>query len=113
MSQNSTSNGLPIFLEELHFDGTNFVQFKSRVLIAAHAQGAKGYLNGSIPKPTTTTPMPKSTTQKDEEEVKLALDINTIQPKQVQSNLLNGICNLNSFILHTVGRPNRQVLTYG
>ena len=23
------------------------------------------------------------------------------------------VCNLNSFLLHTVGRPNRQVLTYG
>ncbi|KAG6883555.1 hypothetical protein C0992_008493, partial [Termitomyces sp. T32_za158] len=50
MTSTSSSNP-PIFPEELQFNGTNYVNFKSRVLIAARAHGAKGYLDGMIKRP--------------------------------------------------------------
>ncbi|KAG5721928.1 hypothetical protein E4T56_gene18424 [Termitomyces sp. T112] len=45
----SNPNRLPTFLDKLQLDGANFVHFKNRVLIAAHACRAKGYLEGTIP----------------------------------------------------------------
>ena len=53
MSSTNSSNP-PTFPEEVHFDGTNYLTFKSRVLIAARARGAQGYLDGSIIKPKVT-----------------------------------------------------------
>ncbi|KAF5375858.1 hypothetical protein D9615_008280 [Tricholomella constricta] len=41
----------PNFPEDQQFDGTNYVNFKSRVLIAARGRGARGYLDGTIAKP--------------------------------------------------------------
>lgn len=45
----------PNFPEDTHFDGTNYTTFKNRVLIAARARGARGYLNGTIQKPSSTS----------------------------------------------------------
>lgn len=50
MTSNHTPNP-PNFPEESHFDGTNYSTFKNRVLIAARARGARGYLDGTIKKP--------------------------------------------------------------
>ncbi|KAG6808660.1 hypothetical protein H0H92_003355, partial [Tricholoma furcatifolium] len=43
----------PNFPEDAHFDGNNYTTFKNRVLIAARARGARGYLDGTIPRPET------------------------------------------------------------
>lgn len=45
------SSNPPNFPEETHFDGTNYATFKNRVVIAARARGARGYLDGTITKP--------------------------------------------------------------
>lgn len=50
MTSTNSSNP-PTFPEEAHFDGTNYTTFKNRILIAARAQGAHGYLDGTIGKP--------------------------------------------------------------
>ncbi|KAG6825053.1 hypothetical protein H0H92_004995 [Tricholoma furcatifolium] len=48
----TTSRGNPTtFPEEYQFDGTNYIAFRDRVLIAAELRGADGYLDGSIPRP--------------------------------------------------------------
>ena len=47
MASVPTSNP-PMFPEELQFDGTNYVNFQSHVIIAVRAHGAKGYLDGTI-----------------------------------------------------------------
>ncbi|KAH0579911.1 hypothetical protein H2248_002734 [Termitomyces sp. 'cryptogamus'] len=44
----STSNSSPNFPDKLQFDGTKFVHFETRVLMAACACGAKGYLKGTV-----------------------------------------------------------------
>ncbi|KAG6867200.1 hypothetical protein C0993_005814 [Termitomyces sp. T159_Od127] len=56
MSNNTSNSGPPTFPEDQQFDGTNFVHFKNRVLIAAQAHGAKGYLEGTISKPGARNP---------------------------------------------------------
>ncbi|KAG6815922.1 hypothetical protein H0H87_010147 [Tephrocybe sp. NHM501043] len=45
----------PNFPEDAHFDGTNYISFKNRVLIAARARGARGHLEGTTKRPTTPT----------------------------------------------------------
>ena len=50
MSSTNSANP-PNFPEDVHFDGTNYLTFKNRVLIAARVCGACGYLDGSITKP--------------------------------------------------------------
>ena len=45
------SSNPPNFPEEAHFDGMNYATFKNRVMIAARARGARGYLDGTIGKP--------------------------------------------------------------
>ena len=50
----TNSSNPPNFPEDAHFDGTNFTTFKNRVLIAARARGTRGYLEGTITKPSVT-----------------------------------------------------------
>ncbi|KAG5336845.1 hypothetical protein C0989_011783 [Termitomyces sp. Mn162] len=59
VSNNTSSNGPPTFPEEIQLDGTNFVHFENRVMIAAQARGARGYLEGEIlkPEPVKAPPM--------------------------------------------------------
>ena len=45
----------PNFPEEVHLDGTNYNTFKTRVMIAARARGARGYLDRTITKPIPPT----------------------------------------------------------
>ncbi|KAF5375887.1 hypothetical protein D9615_008209 [Tricholomella constricta] len=50
----STANGgnsIPSFPDDEKFDGSNFVSFKIRILIAARARGALGYLFGATKRP--------------------------------------------------------------
>ncbi|KAG6876219.1 hypothetical protein C0993_004897 [Termitomyces sp. T159_Od127] len=42
----------PNFLEEAHFDSTNYATFKNWVMIAARARSAHGYLDRTNTKPT-------------------------------------------------------------
>ncbi|KAG6838037.1 hypothetical protein C0991_002478, partial [Blastosporella zonata] len=53
----SNNHNPPIFPDDLQFDGTNYITFRDRVLIAAQLRGAEGYLTGA-----TTKPMPLSPT---------------------------------------------------
>ncbi|KAF9466222.1 hypothetical protein BDZ94DRAFT_1158464, partial [Collybia nuda] len=62
MSTNNSTTP-PIFPENDQFDGKNFTAFKTRVLIAAKARGARGYLEGAtytINAATDATPTPWS-----------------------------------------------------
>ncbi|KAG6887324.1 hypothetical protein C0995_016170 [Termitomyces sp. Mi166 len=54
MSTNSVHNS-SMFAEELHFDRTNFITFRDRILIAAQFCNAHGYLEGMVPKPGLQT----------------------------------------------------------
>ncbi|KAG6863555.1 hypothetical protein C0991_005071, partial [Blastosporella zonata] len=67
----NTSNNLPpTFPDDQQFNGDNYTIFRDRALLAAHARGALGYLNGLITKPTSTiavatdklSPTPATTT---------------------------------------------------
>ena len=53
----------PTFPEEFLFDGTNYIMFRDRVLLAAKLRGAEGYLDGTIgtPNPKMTVPTPLAT----------------------------------------------------
>ncbi|KAG6838143.1 hypothetical protein C0991_001532 [Blastosporella zonata] len=52
----SSNHNPPTFPDDLQFDGTNYIAFRDRVLIAAQLRGAEGYLTGAI-----TKPMPQTT----------------------------------------------------
>ncbi|KAH0579592.1 hypothetical protein H2248_002443 [Termitomyces sp. 'cryptogamus'] len=52
---NTNTPNPPTFPNKSHFDGTNFVLFRDRVLIAAQTCGARRYLDGSIVNPDTET----------------------------------------------------------
>jgi Reverse transcriptase (RNA-dependent DNA polymerase)/gag-polypeptide of LTR copia-type/GAG-pre-integrase domain len=56
MAMNASSNSPPRFSESERFDGTNWIVFKSNILILTDIRGATGYLNGSVPQPTATLP---------------------------------------------------------
>ncbi|KAG5719221.1 hypothetical protein E4T56_gene13428 [Termitomyces sp. T112] len=65
MTSTNSSNP-PNFPEDTHFDGTNYITFRNRVMIAARARGARGYLDGTIKKPETR-PDTKPTDEKHTE----------------------------------------------
>ncbi|KAG6830427.1 hypothetical protein H0H92_000730 [Tricholoma furcatifolium] len=58
MSSNTTAQGRgpPTFPDDCQFDGTNYLAFHDRVLLAASLRGAEGYLDGSIEKPEPPKP---------------------------------------------------------
>ncbi|KAG6807209.1 hypothetical protein H0H92_008400 [Tricholoma furcatifolium] len=58
MSSNTTAQGggPPTFPDDCQFDGTNYLAFRDRVLLAASLRGAEGYLDGSIEKPESPKP---------------------------------------------------------
>ncbi|KAG6871886.1 hypothetical protein C0995_015409 [Termitomyces sp. Mi166 len=82
MATTNSGYNPPMFTEELHFDGTNYITFRDRVLLAACSCGAHGYLEGTIPKPGTTkakadqgkaTTTTKTKSSKDEVEENLVI----------------------------------------
>ncbi|KAG6855747.1 hypothetical protein H0H87_011331 [Tephrocybe sp. NHM501043] len=52
----------PNFPEDSHFNSTNYISFKSHVMIAACALGARGYLEGTIKRPDTSLTDPNAST---------------------------------------------------
>ncbi|KAG6807776.1 hypothetical protein H0H92_006426 [Tricholoma furcatifolium] len=58
MSNNVTTHGRgpPTFPDECQFDGTNYLSFRDRVILAASLRGAEGYLDGTIEKPDPEKP---------------------------------------------------------
>ena len=52
----TTSNNPPIFTDENKFDGTNWIGWNNAITIAARLRGARGYLEGTIPKPPIAPP---------------------------------------------------------
>ncbi|KAG5335950.1 hypothetical protein C0989_012533, partial [Termitomyces sp. Mn162] len=77
----------PTFPEDQQFDGTNHVHFKNQVLIAAQAHGAWGYLDRTIPKPTTADIDPQNQKAKGEEASKASIP--TATTKTTDWPLLN------------------------
>ncbi|KAF9468434.1 hypothetical protein BDZ94DRAFT_1246786 [Collybia nuda] len=95
MSANN-SNIPPIFPENDQFDGKNFTAFKTRLLIAAKARGARGYLEGATYTINTTidaapTPWTSRTPSSDEWEVRdawaLGLIVFNVKNRIIQRNV--------------------------
>ncbi|KAF7358895.1 Retrovirus-related pol polyprotein [Mycena sanguinolenta] len=69
MSSNSTS--VPMLPENERFDGTKFPTWETKMLAHAKVRGLGGYLDGTIPKPTT--PIAPTGAAVDEEDIPLPL----------------------------------------
>lgn len=48
----------PVFADGAKFNGSNWVSWNGLIQIAADLRGVAGYLDGSVPKPTTPSPNP-------------------------------------------------------
>ncbi|KAG6851779.1 hypothetical protein C0991_006215, partial [Blastosporella zonata] len=54
----TTSSGVtapPLLPDTEKFDGTNYLEWRETILMACRLRGARGYLEGTIPKPTSPT----------------------------------------------------------